>query len=165
MADFGPWNVTLRRLEDGFFVDEAQVQARMPAQFSLRPIAGLGEALVQFFRIRVDADDFVELGGEVWLVSLATTSEQARLEELRTSLGKALPHVDFCFMVETREGFERVVGSARRAIVIAAATAVVKYYASWDESNPIVIAIGEERFAITVGFVGKNYRVAVRRLE
>lgn len=165
MSPSEPWNVTLRRLEDGFFVDETQTQARMPAQFSLRPIAGLGEALVQFFRIRVDADDFVELGGEVWLINLAGHSEQARLEELRVVLGKALPHVDFCFTVEQREGFERVVGSARRAVVIAAATAVVKYYASWDESNPIVIAIGEERFAVTVGFIGKNYRVAVRRIE
>jgi hypothetical protein len=164
MSPSGPWNVTLRRLEDGFFVDEARLQGEKAAQFSWRPIAGLGEP-VQFFRIRVDADDFVELGGEVWLISLAVPGEPARLEALRTLLGKALPHVDFCFMVEQREGFERVIGSARRAVVIAAATAVVKYFASWDESNPIVIAIGEERFATTIGFVGKNYRVAVRRIE
>jgi len=164
MSSSEPWNVTLRSLEDGFFVDETQLQHEMPAQFSWRPIAGLGE-LVQFFRIRVDADDFVELGGEVWLISSAEPSEQARVDDLRTLLGKALPHVEPCFMVEQRDGFARVIGSERRAVVIAAATAVMKYFASWDESNPIVVAIGEQRFAITVGFVGKNYRVAVRRVE
>lgn len=161
MSGVDSWNVTLRTLEEGFFVGDAALGAERSAGVSWRVVEGL-EAPVQFFRIRTDIDDYPELGGEAWLVSARDVAEE-QLEHLGALLGRALPHVDFYFMVEQRAGFERVLGNARRAPVIAAAAAVVRYAAAWDETRPIVVSIGEQSFAASVGFEGKNYRVAVRR--
>lgn len=157
------WNVTLRILEDGFFEDGPHRGDDNAAGFSFRPVAGLAES-TKFVRVRVDADGFPEQGGEVWLISAIGFAEDgARIEQLRALIGRALPQADLCFVVEERAGFARVIaGNPRRAVVIAAAMAVVRYAHGWDESQSIAITVGDERYAVSVGFEGKNYRVAVR---
>ena len=34
---------------------------------------------------------------------------------------------------------------------------MVKYYAGWDESNPILVAAGSEQFAVSVDFTADHY--------
>ena len=55
----------------------------------------------------------------------------------------ALPDATLCFTTEDRDGFARLVGDSERAPAIAAAVAVVKYYAAWDESDPIEVMVND----------------------
>jgi hypothetical protein len=82
---------------------------------------------------------------------------------VRSARRTALPDAALCFTTEDREGFAHLVGDPERAPAIAAAAAVVKYYAAWDESDPIDVTVGDDEFAVSVGYSEKEHRATVRR--
>jgi hypothetical protein len=88
--------------------------------------------------------------------------DEANLIRVRSALATALPDATLCFTTEDREGFARLVGDPERAPAIAAAVAVVKYYASWDESDPIDVTVNDDEFAVAVGISESEYRATVR---
>ena len=49
-------------------------------------------------------------------------------------------------------------GDRERAPAIAAAVAAVKYFAAWDESDPIDVTVADDRFAVAVGASHGEYR-------
>jgi hypothetical protein len=146
----------------------------MPAQFSIRSVDGM-PATTQFFRLHVDLDDLSSTGGEVWVVCTALSTgnrkpppgtgsfDEANLIRVRSALATALPDATLCFTTEDREGFAHLIGDPERAPAIAAAAAVVKYYAAWDESDPIDVTVTDDEFAVSVDFSEKEYRATVRR--
>jgi len=70
-----------------------------------------------------------------------------------------------CFTIEDRDGFAHLIGDPGLAPAIAAAVAVVKYYAAWDESDPIDVTVNDDQFAVSVGFASTEYRATVCRKE
>ena len=165
---------TVWRLESGFFARDGELAAAMQAhELSTRIIPNIEQA-TQFFRVRVEISDRAPLGGEVWVVFLRPPGYAAalaraaqlpdvdpRLVELRPSLISALPDAKFCFVTDDREGYARLVDSEAMSVPFAAAVVVVKYYAGWDESNPITIASDLEQFAVSVGFTATQYFATV----
>jgi hypothetical protein len=167
------WSATVRRLEAGFFAKDAAPLIEM-GQFSTRVIAAIPYT-TQFFRLQVGLASPPSSSSEIWVICVATPTgnripppgatllAEAKLDEIRSSLIAALPHAALCFTTEDREGFSRVVGVPDRAVEIAAAVAVVKYYAAWDEFDPITVAVADEHFAVSIAFTENDYRAVVRR--
>jgi hypothetical protein len=167
------WPVTVWNLESGFFAADRELAAAMRAhQFSTRVIPDIDEA-TQFFRVRVDMRDSPSPTSEVWVIFLrppgyaAALARAAQLPdvhphlvELRPRLLAALPEARFCFVTDDREGYARLADAS--PVAFAAAVAVVKYFASWDESDPIVITTGHERLAVSVDFATDHYMATVR---
>ena len=165
------WAATVRRLEDGFFVPpvDGELPARMGADFSMRSVECM-PCTTQFFRLAVELLHDAQ-PCEIWVVFTApstgrrktpaerTPLDDAKLFQARTALEAALPEAILCFTTEDHEGCSRLVGAHDRAPAIAAAVAVVKHYAAWDESDPIVVHIAEEQFAVSVGLSGNAYHV------
>ena len=79
------------------------------------------------------------------------------------ALADARTDAVLCFTVEDREGFSRLIADSGHAPAIAAAVAVVKYFAAWDESDPIDVTVNDDQFAVSVGFSETAYRATVRR--
>ena len=169
------WAGTIWKLESGFFARDREWAVVMQIhQFSIWVIPDIDEA-IQFFRVCVEAPDLTDISGEIWVIFLgapgyAAARAQAaelyghhpRLGDLRARLFAALPEATFCFVTDDREGFARLVDSEAAPAAFAAATAVVKYCASWDESNPIVIATDRGELAVSVDFTEGHYLATVR---
>jgi hypothetical protein len=166
------WSATVRRLEEGFFLGHCA--APMASPFSTRQITGF-PSRTQFFRVQVDVNDCPEACGEIWMVCTATPTgnrapppgttvlSEANLATVRAALAAALPEVMFCFTTEDREGLVRTIGNPSYAASIAAGVAVVKYYAAWDESDPIRVLVYDESFDVSVMASEDMYRASVRR--
>jgi hypothetical protein len=171
----GPTSIpaAVRQLEIGFFIGDAAIPAPTSAQFTTRAVAGI-PSLTQFFRIGVRLEDETDIDGEIWIVGTAVPTgsrkprptgisfDEARLLQVRAALAVALPNATLCFVIEDREGFSRVITDAERAPAIAAGVAVVKYFAAWDESDPINVTVNDEHFAVSVGFSEGAYRALVQ---
>jgi hypothetical protein len=169
------WPVTVWKLESGFFARDRELAAAMQAhQFSTRVIPEIDE-VTQFFRVRAEVPDSLGPSGEIWVIFIraagyASALAQAaqlpdvhpRLVELRPRLLAALPEARFCFVTGDREGFARIADPEAAPVAFAAAVAVVKYYASWDESNPIVVETNRERCAVSVDFTADHYLATVQ---
>jgi hypothetical protein len=167
--------ITVWKLESGFFARDRELAAAMQAhEFSTRVIPEIDEA-TQFFRVRVDVPDAPNPSGEVWVIFLRTTGHAAalaraaqipdvapRLAQLRPQLLEALPDARFCFVTDDREGFARLAYTEATPVASAAAVAVVKYFAAWDESTPIVIATDHEQLAASVEYTADHYLATVR---
>ena len=163
----------VRQMEMGFFVGDAAVLAPRSAQFTTRVVSGI-PCLTQFFRIDVHLEDGIDADGEIWIVSTAvptgirkpppidTSFDEGRLLQVRAALAVALPNATLCFTTEDREGFSRVVTDSERAPAMAAGVAVVKYFAAWDESDPINVTVADKHFAISVGFSEGAYRALIQ---
>ncbi len=161
-------------MEIGFFIGDAALPAPMSEQFTTRVVAGI-PSLTQFFRVDVQLDDQTGADGEIWMICTAVPTgsrkppptaapfDEARLREVRAALAVALPNATLCFTTEDREGFSRVIADSERAQAIAAGVAVIKYFAAWDESDPINVTVTDEHFAISVGYAEGAYRALVRR--
>jgi len=170
------WPVTVWKLESGFFARDRELAAAMQAhEFSTRVVPDIGEA-TQFFRVCVSVPDSPNPSSDIWVVfirapgcaeALARAAQlpdqHPRLAELRPQLLAALPEARFCFVTDDREGFARLADPETASVAFAAAVAVVKYYAGWDESNPIVIATGDGELAVSVAFTVDHYIATVRR--
>jgi len=169
------WRVTVWKLESGFFARDRELAAAMQThQFSTRVIPDIDEA-TQFFRVRADTRDPSSPSGEIWVIFIrppgyaAALARAARLPdvhphivELRPRLLAALPEARFCFVTDDREGYARLADPEATPVAFAAAVAVVKYYAGWDESNPIMIAAGDAQLAVSVDFTADHYLATVR---
>jgi len=168
------WPVTVWKLESGFFARDRELAAAMQIhELSTRVIPELDE-WTQFFRVRVDVRDSPSPSGEIWVVfirppgyaaALARAAplpqEHPRIAELRPRLLAALPDARFCFVTDDREGYARLADPEATSVAFAAAVAVVKYYAGWDESKPILIAAGHEQLAVSVDFTADSYVATV----
>lgn len=166
------WAVTVWKLESGFFARDRELSAAMQAhEFSTRVIPDIDE-VTQFFRVHVDAPESPSLSGEVWVIFMGVPAASARapqlpdvhprLAELRSRLLSTLPEARFCFVTDDREGYARLADPETAPVAFAAAVAVVKYFAGWDESNPIVIATDREQLGVSVAFTAEHYAAAVR---
>jgi hypothetical protein len=170
------WPVTVWKLESGFFARDRELAAAMQAhQFSTRVVPDIGEA-TQFFRVRVSVPDSPNPSGEIWVVfirapgyaeALARAAQlpdqHPRLGELQPRLLASLPEATFCFVTDDREGYARLTDPETAPVAFAAAVAVVKYYAGWDESDPIMIAAAHDELAVSVSFTADHYIATVRR--
>ena len=175
MSAAGPvcWVANVRRMEDGFFTAQA-APPRQGGQFSIRTVEGM-PAFTHFSRLQVDGEGLTSAGVEIWVVSTALptgnqkpppgtkTFDEANFIQVQSALVRALPAATLCFTTEDREGFARLIGDPERAPAMAAAISVVKYYGSWDESDPIEVIVGDEEFAVSVGFTDNDYPTTVRR--
>jgi hypothetical protein len=162
-------------LESGFFVKNDESPGHAAPQFSTRLVAAI-PCTTQYFRVQVDVADLADSSSEIWVVCVAKPTgnrkpplgarllDHARLGEIRSSLSAAFPGAALCFTTEDREGLASVVGVPDRAVAIAAAVAVVKYYAAWDDSDPIAVAVADEHFGVSVSFTENDYGAVVRRL-
>jgi hypothetical protein len=168
------WAATVRPLEIGFFVKGDELPAHGGGPFSIRPLDGM-PSTTQFFRVGVDLEDLTK-SGEIWIVCTALSTgnrepppgtaslDGARLSQVRAAVAAALPQATACFTIVDREGFSQVLGDRARAPAIAAAVAAVKYFAAWDESDPIEVTVADDRFAVTIDVSQPGeYRVLVRR--
>lgn len=174
--DASSWLATVRRTEDGFFTAKTEPPVNLGPEFSVRSIAGMPSP-TQFFRTHVELDGIAPGDAEVWVVCTAlptgsrklppgsSSLDQGKLLQVRSALGAALTDAVLCFTTEDREGFARLVGDQARAPAIAAAVAVVKYYAAWDESDPIDVTVNDDQFAVSVCFADTEYRAKVCRKE
>jgi hypothetical protein len=163
----------MRALDYGFFTGDATAPSQM-GQFAIRVVNGI-PGLTQFFRVDVNVPDLPSSSGEIWVVTTATatgdrevpagtrTLDEARLSAVRSSLLAAFPDETMCFTTEDREGFLRVIGDQERAVAIAAAVSAVKYFAAWDESDPITVEIADTRFAVSIAANERIYRAVIRR--
>jgi hypothetical protein len=70
--------------------------------------------------------------------------------------------IRFCFTTLDREGYVQVLCDHGRAPPIAAAVAVVKYYAAWDESDPVSVVVNDKQFAVSVTAQDGAYQALVR---
>jgi hypothetical protein len=164
----------VRQLEIGFFSGDDAVPAPMSEQFTTRVVGGI-PTLTQFFRVNVHLEDQADVDGEIWIVCTALPTgsrklpltamslDEGRLRQVRAALAVALPNAALCFTTEDQEGFSRVIADSERSPAIAAAVAVVKYFAAWDESDPINVVVADEHFAVSVGVSDGAYRALVRR--
>jgi hypothetical protein len=169
------WPVTVWKLESGFFARDRELADAMQAhQFSTRVVPDIDEA-TQFFRVRVSVPESTSPSGEIWVIfiraaghaeALARAAQLSdvhpRLAELRPRLLAALPEARFCFVTDDREGYARLADPETTPVAFAAAVAVVKYFAGWDESNPIEIATDREKLAVSVDFTADHYVATVR---
>lgn len=169
------WPVTVWKLEGGFFARDRELAAAMQAhRFSTRVIPDIDEA-TQFFRVRADTGDRLSPSHEIWVMFVrppgyaAALAQVARLPDvhprlvdLRPYLLAALPEARLCFVTDDRKGYARLADPEATPVAFAAAVAVVKYYAGWDESNPIVIAAGHDQLAVSVDFTADRYVATVR---
>ncbi|HYP99072.1 MAG TPA: hypothetical protein VER96_10375 [Polyangiaceae bacterium] len=166
---------TVWNLETGFFVRAAEhAPAAQEPAFSARIVPDIDE-VTQFFRVRVEVAEPLARTSEVWVIFLhadgrasaearATKRAEAsqRLMPLRAKLLATLPNATFCFIVDDREGSARVIEPEARPIELAAAVAVVKYSAAWDESNPILVSAGDAQYAVSVAYTEDRYLATVR---
>ena len=170
------WLAVVRRAEDGFFTAPHDPPLDMGSTFSVRAIAGLPRT-TQFFRVEVDLDGSPAEDNQVWVVCTALPTgtrpppagsspfDEGNLLRVRSALGVALPDAVLCFTTEDREGFTHLIADPARAPAIAAAVAVVKYYAAWDESDPINVTVNHDEFAVSVSFTETDYRATVSRRD
>lgn len=167
------WPVAVCKLESGFFARDREMAAAMQAhQFSTRLVPDIDEP-TQFFRVRVNLAE-PGISGEVWVVlaapgypgALAKPAQlpavHPQVAELRPRLLATLPEARFCFVTDDREGFACLAEAEATPVAFAAAVSVVKYYAAWDESDPIVIATDREQFLVSVHFTADHYLATVR---
>jgi hypothetical protein len=164
----------VRQLEIGFFTGDAALPVPLSEQFTTRVVTGI-PSLTQFFRVNVQLEDQTDADGEIWMVCTALPTgsrkppptamsfDETRLRQVRAALAVALPNATLCFTTEDREGFSRVIADSERAPAIAAGVAVVKYFAAWDESDPINVTVTDEHFSVSVGFEEGAYRALVQR--
>jgi len=167
------WQATVRRGEAGFFTANTEPPVKMSPEFSVRSVAGMPSTR-QFFRVHVELDGITTPDSQVWVVCTALPTgnwtpsfcsepwDEGQLLQVRAALGAALPDAVLGFTIEDRAGFSHLIGDPERAPAIAAAAAVVKYYAAWDESDPIDITINDDQFAVSIGFAETVYRATVR---
>jgi hypothetical protein len=131
------WSGTVRRLEDGFFIERARLPGPGGLDFSKRVVDGIGST-TQFFCVHVEDHDVLAAPEDIWMVCTALSTghrppspdekplQAAELAPVRASLVAALPHVRFCFTTLDREGYVQVLCDHGRAPPIAAAVAVVQ---------------------------------------
>jgi hypothetical protein len=167
------WSGTVRRLEDGFFIEREQLPGPGGLDFSKRVVDGIGST-TQFFCVHVDGHNVLAAPEDIWMVCTALSTghrspspdekplQEAELAPVRASLVAALPHARFCFTTFDREGYVRVLCNDEFAPPIAAAVAVVKYYAAWDESDPISVVVNDKQFAVSVTAHDGAYHALVR---
>jgi hypothetical protein len=167
------WPVTVWKLESGFFARDRELADAMQAhQFSTRVVP---DEATQFFRVRVSVPESTSPSGEIWVIFLRAIGHahaparaaqlrdlHPRLAELRSRLLAALPEARFCFVTEDSQGYARLADPETTPMTFAAAVAVVKYFAGWDESNPIQIATDREQLAVSIDFKADHYLATVR---
>ena len=173
-SDRDTWQATVRSVDDGFFIGDAESSAQMGGRFSTLVVNGIPSP-TQFFRVKVDVEDHSASSHEIWVVISATATlnrkpppdlrlrDDTKLHAVRPPLLAAFPDATMCFTTEDREGFSGVIGEPEHAISIAAAVSVVKYFAAWDESDPITVEIAGAQFAVSVAYTDRIYRAVVRR--
>lgn len=157
-------------LEVGFFAREAF--APNP-QFVFRRVDDLATP-VQYFRVQVTLAQRDAL--EVWVVAAAPSSGRATLalhpaptpgevDSLEARIRATLPDALLALWLSDREGHAVVSAPSIHAPAVAATVASVKYYAGWDESDPIIVELSPNRFAVSVTHAHGVYHASVRRIE
>ncbi|HEX2882859.1 MAG TPA: hypothetical protein VHO25_25240 [Polyangiaceae bacterium] len=163
------WSAVVTQVEDGFFVGQDEVP--VPPQFSKRVVDGIA-SMTQYFRVHVAPEGVSDPSGDVWMVCTANTTGkrlppqkplvESDLALTRSALLTALPDATFCFTTADREGDVQVLASDGHSHFIAAAVAVIKYYASWDESDPVNVRVNHSQLAVSVTALDNAYRTLVR---
>lgn len=135
--------MTASLVEIGWFHPASVVPSPLDvAGFSHRPLEGLVES-AQFFRVRLEAS------AEHLVVSAHHPPDSAqRVEEIRAAV-RAIDSTALSLTLDDRTGWARVDAEGRPADA-AAAVAIVKAAAGWDESSPIVVQIGACAFDVVL---------------
>jgi hypothetical protein len=152
-------------VEDGFYHPSGDDPRSVVDASGFRhlPVAGLS-ATLQFFRVRL-----VEPGSGTSSEHVVLSAHYPRLADpVILSLEAALrPHTAgaaLAFTLEDRTGWARARADSPGPLA-AAAIAVVKACASWDESDPIVVELARRCFDVSLRHEGQSWSVRVLERE
>jgi hypothetical protein len=152
-------------VEDGFYHPWRDDTKSVIDAFAFRhiPIAGLSTTL-QFFRVRL-----VEPSSGASSEHVVLSAHHPRLaDSVITTLDAALrPHtrgVALSFTLEDRSGWARALADSPGPLA-AAAIAIVKAHASWDESDPVVVELARRCFDVSPRHDGERWIVGVLERE
>jgi predicted nucleic acid-binding protein len=145
----------------GFFSGEpgSSVVSDMPVHL----VSGLHRTL-QYFRVRLSCDGalsehLVVSAFSERLGSDETTRIALALDSVRSDAALAV-------VVDESDGWSEVVrySKVERGLV-AAAMALIKTVAGWEETSPIAITVDAERFYVNPELIDREWRADVMRLE
>jgi hypothetical protein len=122
------------------------------------PVAGLGSP-VQFFRVRL-VDPTSGATSEQLVISAHHPPMPDAVVREVSALRVHAPGVALAFTLEDRVGWARAVADTPAAG--AAAIAIVKASASWDESDPIAVDVAGVSFDVRARHDGEAWVVDVR---
>ncbi len=157
-----------RLVDWGLFhpADRYPMSGMGPHGFRHVPVVGLAQAL-QFFRVQVSADDDPDPVEHLVVGANHPRLREDELVEAGRVISEQHPSSAVSFTIQARTGWLRLTPAASplvaRSAAVAAAT--VAAIAGWDESAPIVVAIGVEELDVSVLLVDGVVRARARRRE
>ena len=157
------WSASI--VEDGFAVPPGTTEhgVSRDGQFRLVNVVGLDRHL-QYFLVRLQSNESETLDVLVVCAYHSPLSDQgARGEHERDGVGIPVARSSLDSRRPRGLGPSRV-WQRRLWRAAAAAVAVVKASAGWDEASPIVIETQAERFAVTTTYVDGEWRAQVRHV-
>ena len=154
-----------RIVEDGFAVPPGTTEKDVSrdGQFRLVKVVGLDRHF-QYFIVRLHSNESKKRDVLVVCAYHPPLSDLELAPNASVMASRYPTHVP-AWIREDRAGWARVVcGDADSGELTAAAVAVVKASAGWDEANPIVIETDAERFAVTPTYVDGEWQAEVRHV-
>ncbi len=149
----------------GFLLPERTASAteRAATGVDIFVIPGV-QAPVQFFRVPTRASITSPPTEALVIAAHHPRVHGAELTHLAQLVSARFPDKPLVFTSEVRVGYCRALATIPD-VQLAAVVALVQVACGWDESNPIVVEIGGETFAITWRHVDHIWRATVATCE
>jgi hypothetical protein len=159
-------SVQVKPIEDGFLVPPGHPAAGevTPGRFVMLPVPGV-EHGAQFFRytaaLQGDSHAF-----ELFVLIATPGGDPSAAHRALPHLERAFPAAAVALLLDARTGWARARVSALRDPgrneLAAGCVAAVLAGASWDESDPILVELDEERFAVSLVHESARWHAVVR---
>lgn len=148
-------------VHDGFFMPREPEEALATEQFHYEVVEDL-PCSVMFCRVRVIRPDGLAME-HVVVYSHYPPLDDDTVAELARVLGGRYPKAILSFTRDNERGRSRVVCCTPRAnrVHVAAAIATNLAVAAWDESDPIVVELGEEEIAVSLNHDGRQWQARI----
>ncbi|WP_437310648.1 hypothetical protein [Sorangium sp. So ce388] len=156
----------LKPIEDGFLCPPGGpwANAVTPHRFVMLPLPGV-EHDVQFFRYSAALPDGPRAAEHFVLMATPGGGPSAAAQAL-PHLERAFPSVTVTLLLDARTGWARArlsgPGAASRKDLAAGCVAAVLAGASWDDSDPILVDLDDEHFAVSLVHEGQHWRAVIR---
>ncbi|CAN95575.1 MULTISPECIES: hypothetical protein [Sorangium] len=153
-------------IEDGFLVPPGHPGAGevTPSRFVMLPVPGV-EHSPQYFRysaaLQGDPRAF-----EFFVLIATPGGDPSAAPGALPHLERAFPSATVALLLDARTGWARASASALedagRKDLAAGCVAAVLAGASWDESDPILVALDEENFAVSLVHESERWHAVIR---
>lgn len=155
----------VKPIEDGFLVPPGNPWAGQvtAGRFVILPVPGV-EPSPQFFRYSAALQGDPH-SSELFILLATPEADPSAASRALPHLERAFPSATVVLLLDARTGWARASVSALkdagRKELAAGCVAAVLAGASWDESDPILVELDEERFAVSLVYHTEHWNAVV----